>query len=165
MREWLFQVQNGRDAISLQQDDQRGSDNHSVIVLTVDIALRRWSGAAHLVLPDGSAPKAQPNEGLIRALACARSWHAELLSGRGKSQPRIAKEMDVSERYLRKIIPCAFLAPDIVEAILQGRQPAGLTLARLTHALPIKWADQRRELAFAENRDREVRPHHNANHL
>ena len=78
----------------------------------------------------------------------ARAWHAELLSGRGKSQPHIAKDMGVSERYLRKIIPCAFLAPDIVEAILHGLQPADLTLARLTKELPIKWADQRRQLAL-----------------
>lgn len=101
-----------------------------------------------MVLPQGRAPAPQINSGLIRAVACARAWHAELLSGRGKSQPHIAKDMGVSERYLRKIIPCAFLAPDIVEAILHGLQPADLTLARLTKELPIKWADQRRQLAF-----------------
>jgi ParB-like chromosome segregation protein Spo0J len=117
--------------------------------LKVAFELRRFSGATHLVVPDGVNPApAQPQVGLIRALACARRWHEDLLSGHGKSQPQLAKELGVSERYLRKIMPCAFLAPDIVEAILQGRQPADLTLAKLTHRLPNKWADQRRHLAF-----------------
>ena len=147
-RRWLLQVHNGREADVLQHDAEGDGESPSIIVLTVDIALRRWSGASHLVLPQGSSPAPQLNGGLIRAVACAKAWHAELLSGRGKSQPLIAKDMGVSERYLRKIIPCAFLAPDIVEAILQGRQPADLTLAKLTKSLPIKWADQRQQLAF-----------------
>ena len=49
-----------------------------------------------------------------------------------------------------KIIACAFLAPDIVETILEGRQPAGLTLAKLTYRLPGDWTDQRRRLGFAQ---------------
>jgi hypothetical protein len=109
------------------------------------------TGSTHLVVPDGvNLTPAQPQVGLIRALACARRWHEELLSGHGKSQLRLAKEMGVSERYLRKIIACAFLAPDIAETILAGRQPAGLTLTKLTHRLPSDWADQRRRLGFAQ---------------
>ena len=148
MRRWFLQLLKGSESDLLQHDADGDGENPPVIVLAVDIALRRWSGAAHLVVPHGSAPAPQLNGGLIRAVACARQWHAELLSGKGKSQPRIANDLGVSERYLRKIIPCAFLAPDIVEAILRGRQPADLTLAKLTHGLPNKWADQRRHLAF-----------------
>jgi site-specific DNA recombinase len=48
-------------------------------------------------------------------------------------------------RYVRRILRCAFLAPDLVEAILQGRQPPELTLARLCHTLPFDWSEQRKE--------------------
>jgi len=147
LRRWLLQSNQAGES-QVVQEEERNAEHPSVIVLTIDIVMRRWSGAAHLIVPHGSAPAPQLNPGLIRAVACARLWHAELLSGKGKSQPRIAKDMGVSERYLRKIIPCAFLAPDIVEAILQGRQPADLTLAKLAHRLPNKWADQRRQLVF-----------------
>jgi site-specific DNA recombinase len=150
LRRWLLQPDKAGETKVAQEED-RDAENPSFIVLTADIALRRWSGAAHLVLPHGSAPAPQLNAGLIRAVVCARMWHAELLSGKGKSQPRIAQQLGISERYLRKVIPCAFLAPDIVEAILRGRQPAELTLAKLTHRLPNKWSDQRTVLAFASN--------------
>jgi hypothetical protein len=147
LRQWLLRsIKPGETKAT--QDEARDAENSSVIVLEVGISLRRWSGAAHLIVPNGNAPPPQPNPGLIRAVACARAWHAELLTGNDKSQLRIAKDMGVSERYLRKVIPCAFLAPDIVEAILRGQQPADLTLAKLTHGLPNKWADQRRQLAF-----------------
>jgi site-specific DNA recombinase len=144
----------GRLALSPSSNDQdpaRRDTEDSLLHLSVAFALRRFCGSTHLVVPNGvNAAAAQPNAGLIRAIACARHWHEELLSGKGKSQPRLAKEMGVSERYLRKIIPCAFLAPDIVEAILEGRQPRELTLAKLTHRLSNNWADQRRRLGFAE---------------
>lgn len=52
--------------------------------------------------------------------------------------PAFVNEFGVSERYLHKISRCVFLAPDIVEVILEGRQPAELTLDKLLDDLPIK---------------------------
>jgi DNA invertase Pin-like site-specific DNA recombinase len=131
------------------QDSTRHDVEDSLLGLNVAFALRRFSGSTHLVVPDGiHRAAAQPNVGLIRALSCARRWHEELLSGRNKSQLQLAKEMGVSARYLRKIIACAFLAPDIVEAILEGHQPRELTLARLVHRLPMDWEAQCRRLGF-----------------
>jgi hypothetical protein len=48
----------------------------------------------------------------------------------------------------RRIILLGFLAPDIVEAILAGRQPVELTVSRLKRIgdLPVSWAEQRRLL-------------------
>jgi len=136
---------------SRERDPCRVDTEDSLLHLSVAFALRRFCGSTHLVIPDGAhAAATQLHVGLIRAIACARHWHEDLLSGKGKSQPRLAKDIGVSERYLRKIMPCAFLAPDIVEAILEGRQPPELTLAKLTHRLPNNWADQRRRLGFAE---------------
>ena len=126
-----------------------GNEEASVFRLEVAFVLRRYGGAAHLVVPQGTLPSpAHVNVGLIRALACARRWHTDVVSGKFKSQPRLAKELGVSARYLRKIIPCAFLAPDIVEAILDGRQPPELTLAQIVDRLPTDWDAQRRRLGF-----------------
>jgi len=121
----------------------------SLFRLEVAFVLRRYGGAAHLVVPQGTSPSPDHiNVGLIRAVACARRWHTDVLSGTFESQPRLAKELGVSARYLRKVLPCAFLAPDIVEMILEGRQPPELTLASLVHKLPTDWEAQRRKLGF-----------------
>ena len=63
----------------------------------------------------------------------------------------LAKIEDVQRTYPSRIIPLAFLAPDITEAILEGRQPIDLTLDRLLAAmpLPLAWNDQRTMLGFA----------------
>ena len=60
-----------------------------------------------------------------------------------------AKGFDLNEEYLRRVLGCAFLAPDILEAILGGRHPADLTVKRLScRHLPLDWAEQRTQLGF-----------------
>jgi site-specific DNA recombinase len=56
----------------------------------------------------------------------------------------------VSDRYVSSVLPLAFLAPDIVEAIAKGQRPADLTAHRLIrhHNLPVSWAAQRQLLGF-----------------
>jgi hypothetical protein len=60
----------------------------------------------------------------------------------------LAGESGVNDRYTSRILRSAFLAPDIVEAILEGRQPAGMTLDRMLDDLPLDWDKQRRALGF-----------------
>lgn len=58
---------------------------------------------------------------------------------------------NVSDSYVKKIMPLAFLAPNIVEAIMTGKQPAHLTtqmLIRQMH-IPLDWQEQRRALGFS----------------
>jgi hypothetical protein len=52
----------------------------------------------------------------------------------------------LNERYISRIIPLAFLAPDITEAILEGRQPTHMTLETLRDDTPADWALQRKQL-------------------
>ena len=61
----------------------------------------------------------------------------------------IAGKYDLSESYVRRILRFAFLAPDIVESIAEGRQPRGLTLDRLLGPVPFAWAEQRQRFGFA----------------
>ena len=104
-----------------------------------------------MILPSQSEVErpARSNVPLIRAVVHARCWYERLLSGGLESQPVFAKEMNVSPRYLRKIARCAFLAPDIVELILAGRQPKELTLEKLLDNLPLDWVEQRTVLGLS----------------
>jgi len=79
---------------------------------------------------------------LVRTLACAHHWLEQLLSGQVSSLRAIAKSEGKSERYVGRVIRAAFLAPDLLELVLEGRQPASLTLGALTKDLPFDWRER-----------------------
>ena len=64
---------------------------------------------------------------LIKAIARGHAWFEELATGRARSFQELAKRDGISRRYIRRLIGLAFLSPQLIEAILQGRQPAALT--------------------------------------
>jgi len=61
---------------------------------------------------------------------------------------QIAKRENLSAGYVSRVMPLAFLAPDIVQAIYEGRQAADLKVKALSAHLPIEWTEQRRVLGF-----------------
>jgi site-specific DNA recombinase len=78
----------------------------------------------------------------------AGAWFEEIVSGRARSLQELAKRDGISRRYIRRLIGLAFLGPQLVEAILQGRQPIELTATRLTELdLPLDWTEQHKLLA------------------
>ncbi|MEX0645435.1 MAG: recombinase family protein, partial [Parvularculaceae bacterium] len=86
---------------------------------------------------------------LIRAIALAQDWAAKLEDGTHKSAVEIAEANALTERYVWKILRLAHLAPDIVEAILDGTQPMGLSLRRINGTqLSADWRRQREALGF-----------------
>jgi site-specific DNA recombinase len=88
---------------------------------------------------------ARVDNALVKAVARGRLWFEQLAAGEMTSLEAIADRERVSARYVSRLLPLAFLAPDIVDQILQGRHPADLSAARLTNRLdlPLDWAHQR----------------------
>src|SRR6202041_1279952 len=85
---------------------------------------------------------------LIKAIARGRAWFEELVGGRARSLQELAKRDGISRRYIRRLVGLAFLSPELIEAILQGRQPVALTATRLTELdLPLDWTEQHKLLA------------------
>ena len=82
---------------------------------------------------------------LLKTIARAQRWFDQLLSGEVKSLTAIATREGVNYRFVGKIIRLAFLAPEIVEAVAQGRQPPELSTELLTKRLrlPLDWSDQK----------------------
>ena len=70
---------------------------------------------------------------------------------KGLPPPDLVPHPEDNPADISRVLPLAFLAPDIVEAILDGRQPPELTAARLKRMrnLPLDWQQQRRYLGFA----------------
>ena len=115
--------------------------------------LKRRGGRKEIIVPEGNAPgvevAAPPQEPLVLALAQARQWQDMLDAGKFDTIEALAKRMKVSTVYAARMLRLNYLAPDIVRAILDGREPSGLSLIKLSEPLPMAWAEQRARLGFA----------------
>jgi len=131
--------------------EKQGASRENVIRLEIEVRVKRCGLEMRLVFPpDRHAQQvpSHPASSLLKALARGRTWHEWILGGEVSGASAVAQKLNLNERYVRRVLECAFLAPDIVEAILDGRQPSNLTFARLTHRLPLSWTDQCRQLGF-----------------
>jgi site-specific DNA recombinase len=128
--------------------NQRRADD--LFVLETEAELKRCGGEVRLVLPpnsDGEIP-GRSSPALLKAIARAHDWQERIVSGRSQNVQSIAQQTGFSQRYVSRVLECAFLAPDIVEAILDGRQPHHLTVQKLWNNLPTSWTEQRKRLGF-----------------
>jgi hypothetical protein len=94
--------------------------------------------------------KPRRDEALIKALVRAHRWRRKIESGRAKSITDLAEQEGVTDAYVCRLLPLTCLAPDIVEAILDGRQPRGLRLAELMGNGPLNWNEQRMNWGFSD---------------
>ena len=104
--------------------------------------------------PDGAAvptPKPRRDETLVKALVRAHRWRRRIESGQAKSITDLAEQEGVTDAYVCRLLPLTCLAPDIVEAILDGRQPKGLRLAEMLGNGPLAWEEQRSAWGFSRN--------------
>jgi hypothetical protein len=130
---------------------QSATDDETQI-LSVPVRLRR-AGREIRMRIDGTDPfaAAKPDARLIKLLLRARKFNATLAHSDGVPFAALAKQEGVSRSYFTRVVRLSYLAPDITQAILDGRQPRDLTAEKLlVHSrLPLAWHDQRTALGFA----------------
>ena len=126
------------------------SRDGATLTVHVPMKIRRRGGRKLVIAPDGSTgwapPRAQIDNTLVKALARAHRWRRLLESGRYANVEEIAAAEKINASYISRILRLALLAPDIVEAILDGRQPREMQLADLLSPFPVEWETQRRSL-------------------
>jgi len=115
----------------------------------VPMQMKRRGVETRIVLQGDSNP-ARVDLPLLKAVARARRWTDELLSGKVRSVGELAKREGIDSRSVRRLIPLGFLAPRIVEAIAEGHQPVDLTVEALTRRidLPLLWSAQHQALGM-----------------
>ena len=121
-----------------------------IYVIHIAAQLKRCSSELRVVLPASGEPvnASSPSAALIKAVARARKWYEMLITGEIPSTHALAKVTGLNERYVSRILRLAFLAPEIIARILDGSQPAELTLDRLMRGVPTEWLHQRKLMAI-----------------
>lgn len=125
------------------------TDDGRTLIVRVPLTLRKRGGRKQVVLPDGGswgAPRARVDNTMVKAIARAHRWRRLLESGEFASSRELAEVEKINDSYLARVLRLTLLAPDIVEAILDGRQPGEMTLAKMMGPFPIAWPQQRRVL-------------------
>lgn len=153
---WPHDGQSGGGKATVRRDGD-------AVVIDIPMNLRRRSGRKEIVLPDGtvsasSPPTKSPPTPLALALARAFRWQEMIETGQAKSNSDLARKLKLDQSYVARTIRLTSLAPDIVEAVLDSREPDGLSLWALRRDVPIVWEEQRTVLL----RDPDVQdgPHH-----
>jgi hypothetical protein len=95
------------------------------------------------------AQKSRRDDTLIKALVKAHRWRRRIDSAQAKSITDLAEQEGVTDAHVCRLLPLTCLAPDIVEAILDGRQPKGLRLAEMLGNGPLAWNAQRETWGFS----------------
>ena len=116
----------------------------------VPFKVHKRGGHKMIVLPEGEGilePRREASSALLKALLRATLWERQLRA-KHITMEDLAKREGVSRRYIQRILQLNFLAPDIKEAILEGRPPATLRLEDLRIRLPLLWVEQRERLGF-----------------
>ena len=165
---WVNRIEVGRDAVKIMLSGS-GKDSidmarvrfaatdtvearHNAIEITIPIRIKSWGGEKVIEGPNGGTAydTVHTDHVLIKALSQSHQWRNALATGDVRSIEQLAQKSEQTEAYVRQLPALTFLAPDITEAILLGKQPRHLTVDRLVRMkLPLSWQAHRRVLNFA----------------
>lgn len=130
------------------------------VTVHIPITFTRRGGKRYIIAPphplDDATPeeikKAEkrgiPNKAIVKALAQAFHWKEMIDRGEASSSSALAAKLKVNESYLARTLRLSLLAPDIIEALLDGNQPEKLKLADLLKPVPHLWSEQRIRYGF-----------------
>ncbi len=120
-----------------------------LLVVRVPMQLTRRRGRKQIIAPDGTlvtgagGEETRTNRGLAVAIALAHRWRRLLEEGRYGTIGELARAVGVDNSYVARQLRLTLLAPDLVEAVLEGKEPSGLSLEKL-YGAPLEWHGQRR---------------------
>lgn len=118
------------------------------VVVSIPMMFRKRNGRKQIVLPPGVRAETTKEDDarcpLRVALARAYRWQKMIESGEVRSAGELARRLKLDRSFIARTLRLAALAPDVVEAVLRGDEPDGLSLGSLRGELPLSWDEQRR---------------------
>ena len=122
----------------------------SAITVRVPLAIRKRGGRKVVVSPDGQPIAAQirphVDNTLLRAVVQAFHWKSQLESNQFGTVSELAAAEGLNGSYVSHVLRLTLLAPEIVEAVLHGRQPATVQLQPLVRSIAADWVEQTKAL-------------------
>jgi hypothetical protein len=121
------------------------SADGETITVHIPLTFRKCGGRKLVVTPDEAewAPRPRVDNAMVKAVARAFRWRRMLDKGVYATLEDLARAKYVHATYVSRVLRLTLLAPEIVEAILEGRQPAEMQLYDLLARFPLEWAGQR----------------------
>ena len=117
------------------------------VTIEVPFAIRKRGGRKQVITPDWASacvsPRARIDNTMVKAIARAFRWRRLLETGTYVTFDEIAKAEKINPSYVSRVLRLTLLAPAIVEAILDGRQPADMTLSVLMQPFAVLWAEHK----------------------
>lgn len=120
-----------------------GAPIPKTLTLHVPFRVVKRGGRKEMQFPDGAAQARKPDNTLIKALARAFRWKRMLASGEYVTIAELAQREGIAPSYMTRALRLTLLSPDIVEAILDGKQGPEVTLAQVLVPFSEKWHEQR----------------------
>ncbi|QCP85163.1 hypothetical protein EYE35_05575 [Cereibacter sphaeroides] len=112
------------------------------VTIHVPLRLVKRGGRKEMQLPEGAAQARKPDNTLVKALARAFRWKRMLEFEEFATIAELAERERIAPSYMTRVLRLTLLAPDIVEAILDGKQGPLVTLVRVMEPFPLQWNDQ-----------------------
>jgi hypothetical protein len=117
-----------------------------VLVISIPISMRLTGGRKKVVIPANAAPWSPPparvDNTVLKALARAHRWRGMLESNLFATVRDLSKAEKINEAYVCRVLRLMLLSPKVTEAILSGRMPDNVDLAKLLKPFPIEWEKQ-----------------------
>jgi len=120
------------------------SEAAQTLTVVIPLRVKPRGGRKAMVTPGVLALERRLDITLIKAVARAFRWRRMLDAGHYATVKDLAAAEKINSSYVSRVLRLTLLAPDIVEAILDGRQPEGVTLPALMEPFPVEWAEQGR---------------------
>jgi len=120
----------------------RANPTPETITVRVPFRVVRGGGRKEMQVPEGAAQRRKSDSSLIKALARAFRWKGMLESGEFTTIAELAEREGIAPSYMTRVLRLSLLAPDLVEAIMDGREAPEVTLVRLLEPFPMEWREQ-----------------------
>ena len=125
-----------------------GTPIPDTVTLHVPFRIVKRGGRKEMQLAEGATQPRRTDNTLVKALARAFRWKRMLESGEFVTIADLAEREGIAPSYMTRVLRLTLLAPEIIEAILEGKQGPVVTLTRVLALFPTAWADQPNHFAF-----------------
>jgi hypothetical protein len=120
----------------------RGMPIPETVTLHIPFRVVKRGGRKEMQLPKGAEQPGKTDNTMVKALARAFRWKRMLESGEFVTLSELAEREGIAPSYMTRVLRLTLLAPEIVEAILDGTQGPEVTLARVLEHFPLAWEQQ-----------------------